>query len=152
MPLQLNGKGWCDVHGSHQVGLCLRRTGERLLSHSLSPRREGLERPLWTNGEVGLGSAVCVHGLPMQSFRRIFSRSMLATFERPLPPSLTFLTAGANVKFRSRPVARRENRRWLQWVVRRSWGPWVDLRKAVSERRTKIVRRSLDPQYPFQAF
>ena len=42
---------------------------------------------------------------------------MLATFERPLSPSLTFSTAGANVKFRRRPVARRENRRWLQWVA-----------------------------------
>ena len=39
---------------------------------------------------------------------------MLATFERPQSPSLTSSTAGANVKFRSRPVARRENRRWLQ--------------------------------------
>jgi hypothetical protein len=38
---------------------------------------------------------------------------MLATFERPLSPSLTFPTARANVKFRSRPVAPQENPRRL---------------------------------------
>lgn len=34
----------------------------------------------------------------------------------------------------------------LLWVVRRSSGRRSDLRKAVSERRTKIVRRSLNPE------
>ena len=41
---------------------------------------------------------------------------LLPACESPLSPTLTFSAALANVKFLSRPAARRENRRRLLWV------------------------------------
>jgi beta-lactamase class D len=41
---------------------------------------------------------------------------MLATFERPLSPSLTFKVASAMVKFQGKPAVRSENRSRLLWV------------------------------------
>jgi hypothetical protein len=55
-----------------------------------------------------------------------------------MPPSMTALRPRVSEGLR------------LEWVVRRSSARWLDHRNAVSERRTKIVRRSLDPEPRFK--